>query len=289
MVALRETLMGHGRRIPLADADGLGRAARKTTVLRMTLAVVVLLAAILSLVLARRLDSQPSSYFAGGTSGVVVVDFSTSIDPGKYRRIDRVLRTIVRTSQPVGLVAYSDSAYEVVPPGTRGDVLRPILRFFEPGSPTGRRLRNRFADSPWTGTFRGGTKISTGLRVAREALAREHVTRGSVLLVSDLDDSAFDTAALTQETVRYRQAGIRLRLIPLFPSREDRELFTRLMGRSAFVGHRELLRNSQLEGSQTLVGGFPWALVAAAAGLLLLLALNERALGALGWRRGAAG
>ena len=126
-------------RIPLADAGALARHARRTTLLRIALAAAALLGAILCLVLARRLDSQPSSYFAGGTSGIVVVDFSTSIDPGKYRRIDRVLRTIVRTSQPVGLVAYSDSAYEVVPPGTRGDVLRPILRFFEPGSPTGRR------------------------------------------------------------------------------------------------------------------------------------------------------
>lgn len=274
-------------RIPLADAPALAPEARRTALLRIGLAAGVVLAAIFCLLLARRLDSQPSSYFAGGTSGVVVVDFSTSIDPGKYRRIDRVLRTIVRTSQPVGLVAYSDSAYEVVPPGTRGDVLRPVLRFFEPGSPTGRQLRNRFADSPWTGTFRGGTRISTGLRVAREALAREHVARGSVLLVSDLDDSAFDTAALTQEAVRYREAGIRLRLIPLFPSREDRELFTRLLGPNAFVGNRELLRNSRLEGRSTLVGRFPWALVAAAVGLLALLAVNERALGALGWRRGA--
>jgi len=274
-------------RIPLADANALALQARRTTLLRIALAAAVLLAAVLSLLFARRLDSQPSSYFAGGTSGVVVVDFSTSIDPGKYRRIDRVLRTIVRTSQPVGLVAYSDSAYEVVPPGTRGDVLRPVLRFFEAGSPTGRRLRNRFSDSPWTGTFRGGTRISTGLRVAREALAREQVTQGSVLLVSDLDDSAFDTAALTQEAVRYRQAGIRLRLIPLFPSREDRELFTRLLGQSAFVGNRELLRNSRLEGRSTLVGRFPWTLVAAAAGLLALLAVNERALGALAWRREA--
>jgi hypothetical protein len=284
MVALRETLVD--RRIPLADAGALGRAARRTTLRRTGFALAILVAATLCLVLARRLDSQPSSYFVAGTSGVVVVDFSTSIDPGKYRRIDRVLRTIVSTSQPVGLVAYSDSAYEVVPPGTPGDVLRPILRFFEAGSPTGQRLTNRFADSPWTGTFRGGTRISAGLRIAREALAREHVGGGSVLLLSDLDDSAFDTAALTQEAVRYRRAGIGLRLIPLFPSREDRELFTRLMGRSAFVGYRELLRNSQLEERHTLVGRFPWELVLASAAFLMLLALNERSLGTLGWRRG---
>ncbi len=287
MVALREPLLG--RRIPLADAGALASEARRTTRLRVGLALAILLAAVLCLVLARRLDSQPSSYFGGGTSGIVVVDFSTSIDPGKYRRIDRVLRTMVQTSQPVGLVAYSDSAYEVVPPGTRGDALRPILRFFEAGSPIGRGLTNRFADSPWTGSFRGGTKISAGLRIAREALAREHVARGSVLLVSDLDDSAFDTAALTQETVRYRQAGIQLRLVPLFPPREDRELFTRLLGRGAFVGNPELLRNSQLEGRHTLVGRFPWALVAGVAGMLALLAVNERALGALGWRRSGAG
>ncbi len=287
MVALREPLLDP--RIPLADADALISAARRTTRLRVGLALAILLAAVLCLVLARRLDSQPSSYFGRGTSGMVVVDFSTSIDPGKYRRIDRVLRTIVQTSQPVGLVAYSDSAYEVLPPGTRGDALRPILRFFEAGSPIGRGLTNRFVDSPWTGSFRGGTKISAGLRIAREAIAREHVARGSVLLVSDLDDSAFDTEALTQETVRYRKAGIQLRLIPLFPPREDRELFTRLLGRGAFVGNPELLRNSQLEGRHTLVGRFPWALVAAVAGMLALLAVNERALGALGWRRSRAG
>ena len=90
-------------RIPLADAGAFARVERRTTLLRIALAAAVLLAAILCLLFARRLDSQPSSYFAGGTSGVVVVDFSTSIDPGKYRRIDRVLRTIVRTSQPVSV------------------------------------------------------------------------------------------------------------------------------------------------------------------------------------------
>ena len=49
-----------------------------------------------------------------------------------YRRLARVLRTIVGDAQPVGLVIYSDSAYEMLPPGTRGDELRPLLRFFEP-------------------------------------------------------------------------------------------------------------------------------------------------------------
>jgi hypothetical protein len=272
--------------IPLADAAAFDTTARRTTVLRLALAVAIAALAAVCLQLARGLDSQPSSYFAGGTNGVIVIDFSTSIDPGKYGRIARVLRTVTETSQPVGLVAYSDSAYEVVPPGTRGDVLRPVLRFYERPAPRGRGFFNRFPDSPWSGTFRGGTKISAGLRVARETLEREHVLNGSVLLVSDLDDSPFDIAALTQEAVRYRSAGINLRLVPLFPSREDREMFTRLMGRRAFVGHPELLRNSALEERHTLVGAFPWPLVLAIAGVLGLLALNERLLGPLTWRRG---
>ena len=48
-----------------------------------------------------------------------------------------------------------------------------------------------FGETPWD-TFSGGTKIATGLEAARVALRRAHITCGSILLVSDLDDSNAD-------------------------------------------------------------------------------------------------
>jgi hypothetical protein len=296
MTALREHRAARAR-IPLADAPALRGAARRTAFLRLGLAALLAALLALCLVLAGEIEARPSSYFAEGGAGVVVIDFSTSIDPSKYRRIARVLRTVAQTSQPMGLVIYSDTAYEAVPPGTRGDVLAPLLRFFE--QPLAQRPRGSrppagggafgFPDNPWHDTFRGGTRISTGLRVARQMLARDGVERGAVLLVSDLDDSPFDTDALTQEAIRYRRAGLDLRLVPLAPAREDRETFLRLLGPKAFVAHRELLANSQLDERRTLVGSFPLALAAAAGVLLLLLALNERLNARLRWLPGRAG
>jgi hypothetical protein len=276
--------------IPIADAGAFAAPARRTRLMRLLLALALtgLLAG--CVLLARGREARPSSYFASG-GGVAVVDLSTSIDPDRYRRVARVIRTLVNTGQPVGLVAFSDSAYEMLPPGTRGEQLRPLLRFFEPPATTSRRGGPRlaqgfgFLESPWSGTFRGGTRISTGLAVARRILARDRIVSGSVLLVSDLDDSPLDLEALTQEVVRYQRDGIDLRVVPLFPNPEDRLFFSRIAGPGAFVQNDELLANTALEEQQTLVGSFPLSLVAASGLLLVLLAVNEHLFGRLRWRR----
>ena len=200
-----------------------------------------------------------------------------------------MLSSLASTSTRVGLVVFSDVAYEMFPPGTRGDELRPLLRFFETpqAPPRGdpRRLPRSFGiATPWTGTFRGGTRISNGLIEARRIIERDGI-RPHVMLISDLDDSALDTNELTQELVRYDAEGIDLRVVPLFALGEDRDLFERLVGEQAFVQNRELLANTEIEERQTLVGSFPAALVAAAAALLALLALNERLCGRVAWRR----
>jgi hypothetical protein len=283
--------------IPLADVDELRRSVRRTTLVRLLLAAVVVGLVAVCVLLAREAQARPSSYFTDRVSGIAVMDLSTSIDPSRYRRLARILRTLITTSQPVGFVIYSDTAYEALPPGTSGEVLRPMLRFFEAplttpldefASPGSRRgLGFNFPENPWGTAFRGGTRISAGLRVARQALERDGISRGSVLLISDLDDSPFDTAALTEEAVRFERAGIDLRLVPLRPAREDRELFTRLFGREAFVAHTELLANSALEDRRSLTGPFPLLLVLAAAALLIVAAVNEHVCGRLRWRPAA--
>jgi hypothetical protein len=292
MVAFLDGIAERRPRIPVAGVDGLSRPARRTLAVRVLLAAAILGLLGLCVLLASELRTRPNSYFAGGGSGVVVTDLSSSVDPNKYRRLTRVFRTFVRTNQPLGLVVFSDSAYEVLPTGTRGEELRPILRFFEPPDQAARQGPQRrgqgagFLESPWSGVFRGGTRISLGLGVAREMVERDQVANPTVVLVSDLDDSPFDLKPLTEEVIRYRRAGIDLRVVPLFPGPDDRELFTRLAGEDSFIYNDEILRNTELEERRSLVAAFPTALVAFGALLLLLLALNEHVNGRLSWRRG---
>ena len=157
-----------------------------------------------------------------GSGGIVVLDLSTSVDVQKAQRAQRVLRSLVETDGRIGLVVFSDSAYEMLPPDTRSAELEPLLPFF-----AGRHRRSRPTpswprrshraptpppgrprESPWSLTFRGGTRISTGLVEARHVIEREGDRSLSVLLISDLDNSGFDTSDLTEELGRYEQARI---------------------------------------------------------------------------------
>ena len=269
--------------LPSTAADELGGEHRRTRRLRLLLAVaaVALLAACFGL--ARTAEALPTTYFASGSGGVVVLDLSASVDQLKSQRVQRVLQALADTEGRAGLVVFSDSAYEMLPPDTRTEELRPLLRFFRSSAPafgsfrgrrggggsgTGPRLRGGSAeDSPWSVAFRGGTKISTGLIEARRLIARERDPDLGVVLLSDLDNS-----------------GIDLRVIPLFPAPEDLALFKQLVPEAAFVERAELIRNSDVRERQTLVGAFPWPFLAAAAALLLLLAANERWCGRLAWR-----
>jgi hypothetical protein len=286
--------------LPSTAADELGGEHRRMRRLRLLLAVaaVALLAACLGL--ARDAEALPTTYFASGSGGIVVLDLSASVDQLKSQRVQRVLQALADTEGRAGLVVFSDSAYQMLPPDTRTEELRPLLRFFRSSAPafgsfrgrrggggggTGPRLRGGSAeDSPWSVAFRGGTKISTGLIEARRLIARERDPDLGVVLISDLDNSGFDTSVLTEELVRYQRQGIDLRVIPLFPAPEDLALFKQLVPESAFVERAELIRNSDVRERQTLVGAFPWPFLAAAAALLLLLAANERWCGRLAWR-----
>jgi len=287
--------------LPTSAADELRGEHRRTRWLRVVLAAAALGLLLGAFGLARDLHALPTSYFASGSGGIVVLDLSTSVDAQKSQRVMRVLQSLSETEGRIGLVVFSDSAYEMLPPDTRSEELRPLLRFFDQGpvgfgrprgfggrgggaAPNPARPRE---ESPWSLSFRGGTRISTGLAAAREVIAREGDRSLSVLLLSDLDDSGFDTAPLTEELTTYERDGIRLRVIPLFPAPEDRKLFTGIAGKSVFVDRPELLRNTTVREHLTLVGSSPWALVCVGAMLLGLLALNERWGTRLTWGRSA--
>jgi hypothetical protein len=287
--------------LPTSAADELGREHRRTRWVRLALAAAAVALLLVAFGLARDLHALPTSYFATGSGGVVVLDLSTSVDAQKSQRVQRVLQSFAETEGRIGLIVFSDSAYEMLPPDTRSEELRPLLRFFDQGPVGfaqrgfggGRRGGNAGPpqrpreESPWSLAFRGGTRISTGLAEARAVIAREGNPDLSVLLLSDLDDSGFDTSALTEELVAYERDGIRLRVVPLFPAPEDRRLFTQIAGKNVFVDRPELLRNTTVRERLTLVGSSPWALVCAGAALLGLLAVNERWCVRLTWGRPA--
>jgi hypothetical protein len=286
-----------GPRLPTSAAVELRREQRRTRLVRLGLAVLAVSLLAAAFVFSRDLQALPTSYFATGSGGIVVLDLSSSVDQQKAQRAQRVIRSMAETEGRIGLVVFSDTAYEMLPPDTRSEELRPILRFFE-APPGGFRRpgfgRRRFdtpaapqqsEESPWSLSFRGGTKISTGLAEARAIVQREGNASLSVLLLSDLDNSGFDSSALLEEVTAYERAGLTLRVVPLFPAEEDRDFFERVVGEDAMLERAELVRNTSVKESLTLVGSSPWALAVLGAGLLGLLALNERFGARLAWGR----
>ena len=182
-------LRRRGIGLPTSAADELRREHRRTRRVRVALALAALALLAGAFFVSRDLHALPTSYFATGSGGIVVLDLSTSVDAQKAQRVQRVLQSLSETEGRVGLVVFSDSAYEMLPPDTRSEELRPLLRFFAAGPGPAYRVPGRFGgrrrgdrgqtptppreESPWSLTFRGGTRISTGLAEARAVIDRE--------------------------------------------------------------------------------------------------------------------
>ena len=290
-------------RIPLAEADTYGAALRRTRRLRLGLAAALVLVAAAALAAAWALRPSKPTLLPAGTSGVIVLDVSSSIGVRTHKQIAHTLASAARTRERYGLVLFSDTAYEALPPGTPSAELRRYERLFRPvgeletdpgpdglvplGDPGGETLSGGEprAAGPWRGDFSAGTRISEGLRLARRILERDHIRDGSVLLVSDLDDDQADLPSLTQALLEYRIEGTPIRVVGLAPDSRNRTLFARLLGSAdpitaAPVGDAELEAPPAPYDRQRT----PVLLAGAAALLLLLLALNELWLARVAWR-----
>jgi hypothetical protein len=281
------------RAIPLADAPSLRSQARRTLAVRIALGALLVGCLAVAVAVSRTGGGQQQTFFSGAKSSVLVIDGSASIGAVPHARIGRTLRKLVEAHSSFGLVFFSDTAYEAVPPGTRWTEIEPLLRFFRPRRPAPRdafgrqiRPRRRQADNPWA-AIRGGTRISTGLRLARSILRREHDVHGDgVLLLSDLDNSLFDMPALTRTLTQYAAEGIKLRVIGLGPSRDDEEFFRRVLGPEALVSSAELAPpgGGATHSVVTAAAATPTGLIGAALVLLLLLGANEHWAARLRWR-----
>ena len=307
------------RAIPLAGLRELRVPLLRTTLLRIGLALLLLALLVLALLLVRDDGASASaSLIPGSEGGVIVLDLSASIGSTPHLRTANALRYVQQTRQSFGLVLFSDTAYEAVPPGTASTEMRPFMRHFgnvrlypcirrgtrpcpavtyQVPEDTSWEEYNQLVEAatrggsrvnPWASSFRSGTRISRGLETARETLRREGMAGLGVLLISDLDDSLFDVPQLTQTLIRFKREEIPLKVVGLRPSQEDRELFRRVLGDDAFVTRPELQRRRDALVRERRDGAgtdFPWLLAGVVGLILLLLALNEHLCGRLTWRR----
>ncbi len=259
--------------VALADLSELHTRMQRTALVRVVLALALMGTLALLFDVARSAGAGRAAVFPEGTNtGVVALDMSASISGPTYARVATTLRGIVNANQSIGLVMFSDTAYELLPPNSPPGALLQFIPFFTPlryygGTPV-------FALTPWD-TFSGGTRTAAGLDMARKALLRAKVRHGAILLVSDLDDASSDQGLLADEALLLRADHIPVRIVPLFPAAVDVRFFAALFGQHAFVDPSVFTHTAKRQ-AESVAAPAPWALLLLGALLVVLLAGNER-------------
>jgi hypothetical protein len=262
--------------IPTTEPAALRRPPRSTALLRIALAVALVGVLALAFVVARGEGVERAPLVPTGKTGIVVLDLSASTSEAAFAQ---TIRKLAEADERVGLVAFSDAAYELLPIGTPGRELLPLLRYFstEGGNEPP-------PQHPWV-DFRAGTRVSEGIRVARETLRREGVDNGSLILVSDFEILPDEIQRVAEQVALVRGDGIEVRLVPLDPTPERRARVDAILGGAAVL--RDESENAPVRAPEArgLASAAPWAFVGVAGLLVLLLALNERLLPRLEVRR----
>jgi hypothetical protein len=259
--------------VQLAELPSLRGAALRTSLVRIGLALALVGTLALLLHVSRSAGSGRAAVFPEGTdAGVVALDMSASISGPSYARVASTLRGIVDANQSIGLIMFSDTAYELLPPNSSPGALLQFIPFFTPVRYEG--SQPIFAQSPWD-TFSGGTRIAAGLDEAQHALTTARVKHGSILIVSDLNDSSADTSALDAAVLRLRRAHTTVRVVPLFASPTQIRYFTALFGPNTIVDP-SVFTHTAKRHEQSIAAAEPWGLLALGVVLVLLLAGNER-------------
>jgi hypothetical protein len=270
---IRIPTVRRGLALPLADLPRLHLPAQRTALVRVLLAAALVATLVWLFVVARSAGAGRASVFPeGARTGVVALDMSASISGPIYARVATTLRGIVDANESIGLVMFSDTAYELLPPNSPPGALLQFIPFFVPTRYYG--STPVFGQTPWD-TFMGGTRIARGLKTAAEALARANVKHGAILLVSDLDDSKADQGLLEEEALKLRAAHIPVRIVPLFAAPLDRRVFAAFFGEKAFVDPSVFTHTAKRRAA-SVAAPQPWALLLLGMVLVALLAGNER-------------
>jgi len=257
----------------LGDLTQLRDQAQRTTLVRVTLALALAATLAGAVLLARSAGSGRAAVLpVGAKTGIIVADMSASVAGPPFERVGAIVRGLVKANQAMGLVMFSDVAYELLPPNSPPSALEQFLRFFAPksvnkGAPV-------FGASPWS-QFSGGTRISTGLAAGWAALKRAGIPHGSLVLMSDLNDSQDDRDPLVAVANDLRQAHVPVRIVPINAAPSDVAIFAGLFGKNVFVSPSAFTSTSKRR-VEPIVAASPWALIAVGLVLVGLLAANER-------------
>jgi hypothetical protein len=266
------------RPIPTSEPWRLERARRRTLALRAGLALGLVGLLACAFLVARETDPRHAPLVPSGTTGMLVLDLSASVYEDAF---GQTIRKLAASGERTGVVAFSDAAYELLPPGSPARELLPLLRFFN------EKAANAAATlpvDPWQ-DFRAGTRISEGLKVAHAALLREGTSNGSLVLVSDLEILPDEVVRLSDVAADLQRDGIRLRIVPLFPTAAKYARIEQIVGDSAFLRESSAASPVAAPEGRSLRHALPWGFVALAAALVLLLGLNEALLSRLELRR----
>jgi hypothetical protein len=267
--------------IPLGDAWVLDRARKRARAIRIAFALGLAGAAVGAFFAARARNLTPTPLLPPGSSGIIVLDLSSSVEHGTLDRMYAGLTQLGATNDRFGVVVFSARAYEALPPNTPASELAPFARFFHqlsntttafaPGAPRVIPPTGLYPTNPWANGFSGGTEISTGLALARRIITTNAVTRPSVWLMSDLADDAPDRANVVRVAKSYINLGISLHVVALDPLKTDARFFERLLGaRGSLI---EAKPSTQVR--LTSKYGFPAWLTGISLLIALLLAANE--------------
>ena len=264
-----------GPAIPIATTAPLKPAARRTLFAQILLALVLVGFVVAASQTERSNAAAARGLLSGAQGGMLVLDVSRSIKAEANRTIANVLRQLIAAHARIGMVAFSDIAYELLPPGSPSAELRSLLPYFSPGSHLPRPGSDPIPPNPWNAEFSGGTQISSGLAVAHAALVRAGFPKGQILLVSDLDTAPDDVPRVALTFNSFRNQGVPFRIVPVTPRAENLALFQNLAGKGAFTNPVARTGNALGETQGSQGSHTPWTLIAFALLVLSALAVNE--------------
>lgn len=278
MVVVTEPLRPREERLPHGELAALRRPLSRARLLRVLLALTLIGTFLAALAIAFSRDARPSALLPAGTTGMIVLDLSAST--GAKAEVGELFRRIAATDERTGLAVFSDGAYEVLPPGTPGRDLAPMMRFFLPGAD------GNVISDPWSSNFAGGTNVLAGIERALASFNRDRVTSGSILLISDLEFVPDQIARLPALLTELGNRSVEVRILPVDARDEQRRFFERVLGRDAFVdvGDATAIATGPSSGRNLFrlaEDGTPWLFAFCVAALLGLFAANERVCGRL--------
>jgi hypothetical protein len=268
--------------IPYVGVRSLSGLALRTAAVRVALAVALLTLVVATALLARHPHASRKPFASPRTGGMLVLDLSASITQDTYSRIHEALAELVARGGRYGLVVFSNTAYEALPPGTPAGALKPLIRYFEVPTNTPPGEQPTFPVNPWTQSFTSGTSISSGLGLARAIELARGGRHPAVILVSDLADDPNDVQRLTSVLDQYRANRIPLRVIALNPAISDLEYFKRLIGTADSIIPAGLPSSPNAPVAAP-GAAFPTWLVVLTAIVAVLLAVNELRAARLRW------